>query len=117
MQANFAAPEIVAEIVAVTVAAGEQYTLRRLGEAMVLLVKLLAVYWYQILVWCPPRQLFLLVHAQQTYSYVASASVFRGGVYGRVCAFEGTLSHVRPGIAVRERRRCPLPGTGFYEVK
>ena len=109
MQANFAAPEIVAEIVAVTVAAGEQYTLRRLGEAMVLLVKLL--------VWCPPRQLFLLVHAQQTYSYVASASVFRGGVYGRVCAFEGTLSHVRPGIAVRERRRCPLPGKGFYEVK
>ena len=41
----------------------------------------------------------------------------RAGSEGNVCRCipllygeRGTSSHVRPGIAVRERRWCPLPG-------
>ena len=42
----------------------------------------------------------------------APATSHTGNTLGNV-----TPNFVRPGIAVRERRRSPLPGTGFYEVK
>ena len=54
----------------------------------------------------------LRTHLQNTSSNVGTSSkTGKGGT--------ATLgfAYVRPGIAVRERRRCPLPGKGFYEVK